>query len=252
MDPRLRAAPVVATFAQRLRPLGVEGVYVGGSLAGGDYRPGVSDLDVVALVATRPGRRRRRALRRLHRTLDEQDPSAQLLHCAYLPRDDLDDLTRRHPVWAGGELFTRPFSGIGRAELLADPVVVFGPEPRGWLAPMDAEALRDAARSELSGYWSRAVRRRRIWRQDVYVDLGLLTVARAGATLRDGRLLTKSEAIDLLPGLGVDADLVAEMRRRRAGERVVLSPAQRRRRARQVRSLVATSIGELLAERPGA
>jgi hypothetical protein len=91
------------------------------------------------------------------------------------------------------------------------------------------------------------VRRRRIWRQDVYVDPGLLTVARAQATLTEGRLITKREAIERLPLVGVDPDLADEVARRRAGERVVLGPRARRRRARRVRSLVATAIGELLA-----
>jgi hypothetical protein len=115
---------------------------------------------------------------------------------------------------------------------------------------MDTEAVRAAARVELAGYWSRAVRRRRIWRQDVYVDLGLLTVARAQATLAEGRLVTKREAIERLPLVGVDPDLADEVARRRAGERVLLSRRARSRRARRVRSLVAASIGQLHAE-PG-
>lgn len=248
MDPRLAAAPQVLRFAERLRLReDVEGVYVGGSLASGDYHPGTSDLDVVALTRTTPTRRGRRRLRSLHRGLVATDPSARMLHCAYVPRDDVADPATPHPVWAGGELFDRPFSGIGRAELLADPVVVLGPAPSTWLPAMDTDAVKDAARAELSGYWSRAVRRRRIWRQDVYVDLGLLTVARAQATLAEGRLITKREAIERLPLVGVDPALADQVARRRAGERVVLSPHARRLRARRVRSLVATAIGELLA-----
>jgi Nucleotidyltransferase domain len=248
MDPRLAAAPQVLRLAELLSPRGdVDGVYVGGSLASGDYHPGTSDLDVVVLTRTALTRRDRRRLRSLHRSLDVTDPSARALHCAYVPRDAVGDASTPHPVWAGGELFARPLSGIGRAELLADPVVVHGPAPDSWLPAMDTEAVKAAARAELAGYWSRAVRRRRIWRQDVYVDLGLLTVARAQATLAEGRLITKREAIERLPLVGVDPDLADEVARRRAGERVVLGPRARRRRARRVRSLVATAIGELLA-----
>jgi hypothetical protein len=248
MDPRLAAAPQVLRLAEQLSLRGdVEGVYVGGSLASGDYHPGTSDLDVVVLTRTALTRRGRRRLRALHEALDATDPSASALRCAYVPRDDVTDPATPHPVWAGGELFARPLSGIGRAELLADPVVVRGPAPTTWLPAMDTEAVRAAARAELAGYWSRAVRRRRIWREDVYVDLGLLTVARAQATLAEGRLITKREAIERLPLVGVDADLADEVGRRRAGERVVLGPRARRRRARRVRSLVAIAIGELLA-----
>ena len=63
----------------------------------------------------------------------------------------------------------------------------------------------------------------------------------------EGRLITKREAIERLPLVGVDPALADQVARRRAGERVVLSPHVRRLRARRVRSLVATAIGELLA-----
>ena len=91
MDPRLAAAPQVLRFAELLRlRADVEGVYVGGSLASGDYHPGTSDLDVVALTRTTPTRRGRRRLRSLHRGLVATDPSARALHCAYVPRDDVE------------------------------------------------------------------------------------------------------------------------------------------------------------------
>ena len=221
MDPRLAAAPQVLRFAERLRLReDVEGVYVGGSLASGDYHPGTSDLDVVVLTRTALTRRDRRRLRSLHRSLDVTDPSARALHCAYVPHDAVGDASTPHPVWAGGELFARPLSGIGRAELLADPVVVHGPHPSQWLPAMDVDDLRDAARAELSGYWTRAVRKRAIWRQDVYVYHGVTTVGRADLTIRDGRLVTKTEAIAHLADLGLPPEILAGVRRRRAGDDV--------------------------------
>ena len=99
----------------------------------------------------------------------------------------------------------------------------------------------------LGGYWAGAVRRARVWRTDLHVDLGLTTVSRADVTIAEGRLITKREAIERLPLVGVDPALADQVARRRAGERVVLSPRARRLRARRVRSLVATAIGELLA-----
>jgi hypothetical protein len=63
------------------------------------------------------------------------------------------------------------------------------------------------------------VDRARLWDQDVWVDLGLLTFARATATLRDGRLISKREALDLLPALGAPAEVVEDIRRRRYGQR---------------------------------
>lgn len=42
---------------------------------------------------------------------------------------------------------------------------------------MSGAEVREGARAELAGYWSRAMRR--IWNQDVYVDMGP-TVVEAG------------------------------------------------------------------------
>jgi len=252
MDPRLALAPAVGALAERLsgsaEPDFVIGLYVGGSLASGDYHPGTSDLDVVALTASRPDRGQRKRLAAVHGLLGRADPSAAALHCAYLPLDNLDDVSVAHPTWAFDELFDRPVSGIARAELLADPVVVLGPSPRAWLPAMDVDDVREAARSELAGYWTKALRRRRIWLQDVYVDLGLFTLARAEATLTDGRLITKQEAIGRLASLGVDPALVEEIARRRNGGATELTEAERRVRAEHVRPLLADSIRRLLAQ----
>lgn len=53
------------------------------------------------------------------------------------------------------------------------------------------------------------MRKRAIWRQDVYVDTGLTVLARADATIRNGRVITMSEAITRLADLGVPAEIVA-------------------------------------------
>ena len=152
----------------------------------------------------------------------------------------------RHWTWAFEELFRRPFSGIARAELLADPVVVRGPVPSRWLPAMSPEDVRDAARSELSGYWTTALRRRAIWRQDVYVDHGVTTVGRADLTIHDGRLVTKTDAIAHLADLGLPAEILDGVRRRREGEDVRISAAERDQRAETVRAFMRGQIARLL------
>ncbi len=91
-DPRLEPAPLVASFAGALQPVvDVVGLYVGGSLAAGDYRPGTSDLDLAAVLTTAPGPDEQAALTRLHEALIDADPAAVKLHCFYLARGGLDD-----------------------------------------------------------------------------------------------------------------------------------------------------------------
>jgi len=109
----------------------------------------------------------------------------------------------------------------------------------------DAE-LRDAAREQLTGYWMRALRKRAIWHSDVYLDLGLTVWARAEATITEGRLITKREAIGRMRERGVPGEIVDEVERRRSGHSVVLSDEQRESRALTVRQFLTFEFARLL------
>ncbi|MFD1827052.1 MULTISPECIES: nucleotidyltransferase domain-containing protein [Mumia] len=245
MDTRLAAAPVVLDLARALDGVLV-GLYVGGSLATGDYHPGISDIDAVALLDRSPTLATRAMLIETHGRLVRDAEGGSALHCVYVPDDDTVDPAHKHWTWAFGELYRRPLSGIARAELLADPVVVVGPPPSDWLPPMDVVDIAEAARAELAGYWTQALRKQAIWLQDLYVDLGLMVLARADATIREGRLITKAEALGRMATLGVPASLVAEVAQRRNGEQVDLDDGQRQRRAAYVRQFLTGEVARLL------
>jgi hypothetical protein len=247
VEPRLEPAPVVAALGNALSGIAA-GLYVGGSLATGDYHPGVSDIDAVAMVETTPRPATRAELTALHERLAEEFEDATALHCAYVSADRIGDVRRTHWTWAFGELFRRPLSGIARAELQADPIVVFGPSPASWLPPVSRAELRESVRAEVAGYWSRALRKRAIWDQDVYVDLGLTVWARAEATLTEGVLITKTEAIARMAERGVPADVVDGVARRRAGQQVILTDEERTHRAVFVRQFLRGEFARILAE----
>lgn len=240
------ADDLVRSFADTVRPVAaVSAFWVAGSLATGDYRPGTSDLDLVALVESPLDDGQQRGLAELHGALVQHDVRATKLHCDYLPATEVDDVGGEHLRWAHGELYRHPLSGIARAELLRFGVTVYGPAPGDVLPPVDDADLAAAVRGELTGYWTDALRKPHLWLQDVYVDIGLFTLARAEATLQDGRLITKEEALPRLAGLGVDPGLVAEMRQRRHGQPVQLSARQRLARARHVRQVMTRGIVRL-------
>ncbi len=244
------AAALVRECAERVRPLaGVVGFYAGGSLATGDYHPGVSDLDLIAVIdlSLTPGQES--ALTAEHRALMAARPAAAKLHCFYVPLPEIADVAQPHVNWAHGELYRRPMSGVVRADLLRHGVTVLGPPPAELVPPVSEAELADAARGELTGYWSGAVAKRHIWLEDVYVDLGLTTLARVEATLTEGRLITKTEAIARLDRFAVPPDLVAEVAARRRGEPTPLSGADRLRRAGVARRLVAAGIDRLVPAR---
>ncbi|MGX6603590.1 nucleotidyltransferase domain-containing protein [Micromonosporaceae bacterium Da 78-11] len=243
MDERLLAAPVVPDFAEAVREVaGVTAFYAGGSIGSGDYHPGISDLDLVAVLEWPLTRSRRARLEQVHASF-----TVPKLHCAYVPRTDLEDVARTHVTWAHERLFRRPLSGVSRAELHHFGVTVYGPPPAGLVPPVPRDQLAEAARTELRGYWLGALRHPRRWRTDLHVDLGLTTVARADVTIAEGRLITKREAIDRLESLGVPAAVADGIRRRRRGETVVLTEDELRDRAVVVRRVMRAQLTRMLA-----
>jgi hypothetical protein len=239
------AAELVRRFATEVATLvDLTALYVGGSLASGDYHPGVSDLDLVALLGTpladvRP-------VEALHRRIIAAEPLGAKLHCAYVPVAAIDDVAAEHPTFTTGRFWPMHLSGVARAEVLRNGLTAVGPPPAELIPPVSDAALRAAVRGELTGYWSGAVRKPHIWLQDTYVDLGLVTLARAEITLQENRLPSKAEAIPRLAHFGVDPRLIAELQRRRAGEPTPLGPLARLRRARHARAAVHRGIATLL------
>ena len=111
----------------------------------------------------------------------------------------------------------RALSGITRAELVTCGIRVHGREPTALLPSMTADDIRAAARAELCGYWAWAVRRPLIWLDPVIAELGLTSMARGRAGLADGRLISKTEAID---GIHAPDWLRRHLAERRRGGRV--------------------------------
>jgi hypothetical protein len=217
-------SPVVTAFGDRLAALGwVTDLWIAGSLATGDYVPGVSDLDLVALVGGPVDQSRQLTLMSLHQEMDGGIAAGSDLGCQYVEEGHIGDRQALHHTWTHGSLVQRPLSGITRAELVQCGPAVFGRPPTGVLVPMNDDDLREAARAELCGYWAWASRRPWMWLNPEIADLGLSAMARARYTLRTGRLLTKSEAIEQVHG---PAWLIGQLSARRRGK-LVSSPRVR-------------------------
>jgi Nucleotidyltransferase domain len=207
--------PAVAGLAAELSALGwVTDLFVGGSLATGDYRPGVSDLDLVALTDRPLDRGRRSTVIAIHRSLDTGIAAGADLGCTYVAAGTLPDRTSRHPTWTHGELVDRRLSGIARAELVRHGFAVFGRPPQAVLPGMSADDVRRGAQAELTGYWASAVRHPWWWLDPSLADLGLTSMARGRHALATGDLITKTGAID---AVHAPARLRADLHARRDG-----------------------------------
>ena len=120
----------IRQLAERLDGLGwVTDLLVAGSLATGDYVPGVSDLDLVALTEGPVSPARQELLAGLHRELDQGAARGLDLGCVYVDAGRLADLGASHPTWTHGSLVQRSLSGVTRAELARHGFAVLGRPP---------------------------------------------------------------------------------------------------------------------------
>lgn len=218
-----------------------------GSLALGDFQPGRSDLDMIAVVEAPPGPEQRTALKALHARLDAEEPLAAKLHCSYVAREAIGDHEPRHLTWAHREMMSRPVTPVSRRELHTGDFSLYGPPPREILPPVSDTELAAFIRADLRTFWLPATGKPVRWLQDVWVDLGLLTVARATVTLDDGRLISKGEALDVLTRLGAPPAVVADIRGRRYGSPLPLPVHRRLRRAQAARAFARARIRATLA-----
>nr|WP_272955024.1 nucleotidyltransferase domain-containing protein [Kribbella shirazensis] len=221
----------------------VEAVWLHGSLALGDYQLGRSDLDVVAVVSAPVSS----AVADVHQELISRDPLAEKLHCSYMLTSQLADLSVRHPTFAQGRYFDRPVTPVTRRELAIGNRTLYGPAPAELLPAVTDEELFAFVRRDLREFWLPVTWKRKPWYRDVWVDLGLLTVARAHVTLATGDLITKRAAFDVLPRLGAPADVVEDIRRRRYGPAFRTGPWWRHTRASLTRRFLRTAIPATLS-----
>jgi hypothetical protein len=207
------------SFSSRLTELAwVSDLLVAGSLALGDYVPGVSDLDLVAVVDGPVDAAREATLVSIHYGLDRGVGAGCDLGCAYIDAGRLSEPAVPHPTWTHGALVHRIVSAVTRAELVRHGFAVFGRPPSALLPAMTDDEVRGAARAELCRYWAWASRRPGMWLNPVIADLGLTSMARGRYAMRTGCLLTKTEAIEQSHA---PAWLVDQLRARRRGEHVV-------------------------------
>ncbi|MFE7530549.1 aminoglycoside adenylyltransferase domain-containing protein [Kitasatospora sp. NPDC057542] len=209
---------LIDRFVSALRPVvPLLSVWAHGSLAGGDYQPGRSDLDLIALLGRPCTAAEEQRLGEMHEALGRVSPLASRLHCSYPAVTELDDPARSHLTWAHEELMHRPITPVTRRELHAFGLVLQGQPPTEILPPVTDRELADSIVKDLQNFWRPALDHPERWTRDIWVDLGLLTLARAAVTLQDGRLITKAEALDVLAELGAPADVVDDIRQRRYG-----------------------------------
>lgn len=236
---------LLTRFVHDLMPLRPLALWAHGSLAGGDYQEGRSDLDLIAVVPGPLTLGTVRGVIRTHRRL-RAEPLAAGLHCTYLTPAASADPGAAHLTWAHGHVMRRPVTPVTRRELHDFGRVLHGAPPAGLLPPVPDGQLHEFVLRDQRDYWRPKVDRARLWRHDVWVDLGLLTFARATVTLREGRLIAKREALAELTALGAPAEVVEDITRRRYGAPAPRGGAWLARRAELTRAYLGPAIDALV------
>ena len=190
----------------------IRGLYLTGSLALDDYRPGRSDIDYVAVSDTPLHPPELAVLRQIHTELRRT-----------MPRPELDGVYLTWPALAAAPAgSSAPYCLRGQFEAKGDfavnPVTwsILNRHPlplRGPPKPVvyhDDQLLREWCRESLRSYWGSWVRSARGYGVDRLFSLcreltvwGILGVARPHATIRTGEMISKTAAgkyaLDVFP-----------------------------------------------------
>ena len=198
--------------------LPVVSVWAHGSLAGGDYQPGRSDLDLIAVLDQPCTTLMEQQLEDLHTKLSEAFALAPKLHCSYVAVTELADPASPHTTWAHEELMHRPVTPVTRRELHDFGIVLYGQPPAALLPPVTDAQLAAFILDDLKNFWRPSLEHPQWYTRDIWVDLSLLTLARARVTLHDGKLITKAQALHVLTEMGAPPEVVNDIKQRRYGD----------------------------------
>jgi hypothetical protein len=193
-------------LADRRVPGLVDGLYLHGSVALGDYRPGVSDVDVV-VVTSRPADVA--AVRDVH-TAMRRRWRRPYFDALYVTAGDLRRDPARSP--AGPVVHEHRVHAASRAErhlvtwqvLAQSGLAIRGPRTADLAVFTDWAGLQAMTRDNLAGYWTRwcdSTARGTAGLSPSAVSWGVLGVARLRHTLAAGRVTSKTEAAAYASGM---------------------------------------------------
>ncbi len=178
------------------------GLYLHGSLAGGDFDPGRSDVDFLVVTRTPMPDATVDRLRVMHARLSGSGLRwVTRLEGTYLPRVALRRYDPGHPAFPslrvdGTVALDRHDRGwvIQRHILRERGVVVAGPSIGPLIDPVGPDDLRAATRAVLAGWWARQLEDPALLRTSEYQAYAILTMCRALYTLEHGAVSSKTRA----------------------------------------------------------
>jgi len=193
------------TSIQAILGAQLQGMYLVGSLALGDFHPQDSDLDLVIVTVGTLSDETVASLRELHRRFDHSASAwATRLDAVYIPQEVVREAfptAARYPIleWPGLLALEPLESGwpIQRYTLREYGVVVSGPDPSSLLDPVNPDDLRQASAAIVEEWRARAHRDPE-WVAELQVrshqTFVVLTLCRLLYTLETGSVASKPAA----------------------------------------------------------
>lgn len=176
------------------------GLYLGGSLALGDFHPQSSDIDFAAVTRDDLPPELIAELEQMHAQLWAGGTKwARKLDGSYVPQQVFRHWTPDHlpcPFVEGDEFYlTQQGSAVIQRHILREHgVVVVGPEPPTLLDPVDAPELRGAVRDMLGRGWRPLLSDSGWLRQESKQPFAVLTMCRMLYTYEQGAVVSKPVA----------------------------------------------------------
>lgn len=207
-------------------------------------------MDLIAILSRPCTEEEEQRLGEVHESLGNAVALASKLHCSYCAAGELDDPEHVHLTWAHEELMRRRVTAVTRRELHDFGLVLYGEAPAALFPPVTGEQLAEFVVRDMESFWLPSLDHPEWWDRDIWVDLGLLTLARATVTLRDDKLITKAEALSVLAELGAPAEVVEDIRQRRYGDPGPASQQWIARRSELTRTFLRPAIEQLISQQP--
>jgi hypothetical protein len=178
------------------------GLYIFGSLASGDFVPGRSDLDFLAVTEAELPLEAIEGLKAMHARLGRSGvPLADHLEGSYIPKAALrcyDSQNAVHPALRVDGSFDLDFHAsdwiIQRWLIRQHALTLAGPDPRSLIDPIQPAELRQAARGILRQWWAPMLDDSSRLGSSEYQAYAVLTMCRILYTVEHGEVISKAAA----------------------------------------------------------
>jgi hypothetical protein len=178
------------------------GMYLSGSLAGGGFDSETSDIDFVVVTHGEIGMKMQAGLAALNLRIQASgSPWAAKLEGSFLPVrvfEDFNPACASFPTIGMGGRYGLKHKGIEHAlqrhMLREHGIALAGPEPKAFIAPVDAAALKAETLAVLHGWWRSQVDDPVRLERRGYQAYAVLTMCRMLYTLETGAVASKPAA----------------------------------------------------------